>query len=246
MAHLVIAETITIDEKLSGRSDASLKAINKRHLDKQRDHPTMITLPIIHLFAAPQVQFVLYVFQCSSGQRLRVDKWRCSVFTLLRWSKRFNWAQAIAAHIHRRINGGFSLSVSLPLPEITYKVLDSRFLFQYLPLQPASARSRWIGGAWSRELNGALLATRGYRNSLSIIRPRFCTPPPRPLYFDGEGDVIRKLENISSRQKGQLDIPRRCSEIFPVKLLTIVTSLIYRVCAPRFTMAEPTKLSISR
>lgn len=79
---------------------------------------------------------------------------------------------------------------------------------------------------WSHDLNGGLLATRGYRNSLSIIRSRWDFAPG--------GDVIRKLENISSRQKGQLDTPALYREGFFWEA-AYDRYVWFIACAPRFS-----------
>lgn len=128
----------------------------------------------------------------------------------------YDWSQTT-----RRINH--------PPIEITYKALDSRFLFQCLHRYNQKSQDGSIDG-WSRDLNGGVLATRGYRNSLSIIRsaPRFC---PRGRRHSEIGKYIfpakRSTRYTGCRRDGR-------ERDFSGKLLTTVTSDLSHV-HPRFT-----------
>lgn len=96
----------------------------------------------------------------------------------------------------------------------------------YLPIIPAEPRQ--ITGPRSRGCNGGFLARRGYRDAVSITRRR-----PRFLPGTRCPRVVRKLENISLRQKGSA----QCMQVhllhrdFSRKLLTTVTFDLSRMCA---------------
>lgn len=139
-------------------------------------------------------------------------------------SQLFIWIQTIIHTLDKR-SASF-LSLSIFISKITYKALDSRFLFQLLRLlQPVEPR-RIGAAAWSRDLNGRLLARLADIETRFLLSGRAEILPPGATSF-GNWKIYLPSKKVNS-------IHQCCSEGF-FREAAYDRYVWFIACAPRFT-----------